>query len=47
VRQEHDWIVDRRKIKIERRINSPAFTGYITAQICQILAIPLLKAMRR
>jgi ubiquinone/menaquinone biosynthesis C-methylase UbiE len=46
--REHDWVklIDQR-FQIERRIDSPAFTGYITHQLKMpdALALPLLRAL--
>jgi 2-polyprenyl-3-methyl-5-hydroxy-6-metoxy-1,4-benzoquinol methylase len=48
--REHDWMkLIGERFVIERRIDHPAFTGYVTAQVTlpDSLAIPLLKAMYR
>jgi 2-polyprenyl-3-methyl-5-hydroxy-6-metoxy-1,4-benzoquinol methylase len=46
--REHDWVkLITQRFQIERRIDSPAFTGYITHQIKMpdMLALPLLRAL--
>jgi 2-polyprenyl-3-methyl-5-hydroxy-6-metoxy-1,4-benzoquinol methylase len=47
--REHDWVkLINEQFKIERRIDAPAFTGYVTAQLKSPnwFAIPLLKLLR-
>lgn len=47
--REHDWLqLVQKRFTIERRTNSPAFTGYLTAQLNlpETLAVPLLKVIR-
>jgi 2-polyprenyl-3-methyl-5-hydroxy-6-metoxy-1,4-benzoquinol methylase len=47
--REHDWgkLIEQR-FRIEKRVNSPAFTGYVTAQLVapDWFAIPFLKLLR-
>lgn len=46
--REHDWVkLIGQRFQIERRIDSPAFTGYITHQLKMpdVLALPLLRAL--
>jgi 2-polyprenyl-3-methyl-5-hydroxy-6-metoxy-1,4-benzoquinol methylase len=47
--REYDWLkLISRQFKVERQIASPAFTGYVSAQLnmSDRVAIPLLKMMR-
>jgi 2-polyprenyl-3-methyl-5-hydroxy-6-metoxy-1,4-benzoquinol methylase len=47
--REHDWVkLIYQHFQVERRVDAPAFTGYITAQLKlpDALAIPLLKTLR-
>jgi len=47
--REHNWLelIDR-QFRVERRVNLPSFTGYVSAQWIapDAIAIPVLKAMR-
>lgn len=46
--REHDWVrLIGRRFQVERRIDSPAFTGYITHQIKMpdAVALPLLRSL--
>ncbi len=48
--REHDWLESvSQRFEIERQIDSPAFTGYVSAQLNMPdrVAIPLLKTMHR
>ncbi len=50
VGREHDWLkLVQERFNVERLVNYPAFTGYITAQIAlpDRLALPLLRLMHR
>jgi hypothetical protein len=47
--REHNWLkLIQEQFKIERRVNLPAFTGYVSAQWIapDAVAIPILKGMR-
>jgi 2-polyprenyl-3-methyl-5-hydroxy-6-metoxy-1,4-benzoquinol methylase len=47
--REHDWLkLIYQNFSVERRINLPAFTGYVSAQwkVRDSIAVPVLKAMR-
>lgn len=47
--REHDWVkLVQEHFTIEKRVDAPAFTGYVTAQLKlpEWIAIPLLKLMR-
>ncbi len=47
--REHDWVkLIEQRFTIEKRVNSPAFTGYVTAQLVapDWFAIPFLKLLR-
>jgi 2-polyprenyl-3-methyl-5-hydroxy-6-metoxy-1,4-benzoquinol methylase len=47
--REHDWVkLVGDKYTVEKRVDCPAFTGYVTAQLKmpEALAVPILKAMR-
>ena len=47
--REHDWLkLITEQFKIERRVDAPAFTGYVTAQINapDWFALPVLKLLR-
>ncbi len=47
--REHDWLkLIEQRFTIERRVNMPAVTGYVTAQLKapEAVALPFLKALR-
>jgi SAM-dependent methyltransferase len=47
--REHDWLkLISQQFNIEKRVDAPAFTGYVTAQVRMPdwVAIPLLKGLR-